>query len=225
MRSQYSASTMKWVVTITVTPCLRQGGDPPPELAAGQGIGAAGRLVEEQDVRLVQQRGGHGQALLVAARKLAAELAGDGAELELGHRPVDPLATPRAVQAIGAGEEVEVLGDRELGVERELLRHIADLLARRGGAAPQVGAGDLELPLVADSSPQSMRKVVVLPAPLGPRRPKISPRRTSKLTWSTATKSPKRLTQIVDLEPPCHSWRRPAGGRASCRQPSFRFAR
>ena len=98
----------------------------------------------------MQQGGGHGQALRVAARKLAAELAGDGAELELGHRPVDPLATTRAVQAIGAGEEIKVLGHRELGVERELLRHIADLRARRGGAAPQVGAGDLQAsPLVA----------------------------------------------------------------------------
>ena len=34
--------------------------------------------------------------------------------------------------------------------------------------------------------------VVVLPQPLEPRKPKISPRSIRKLTWSTAVKSPKR---------------------------------
>src|SRR4051794_13823169 len=37
-----------------------------------------------------------------------------------------------------------------------------------------------------------MRIVVDLPAPLLPRKPKISPRCTSKLTLSTATNWPKR---------------------------------
>ena len=37
-----------------------------------------------------------------------------------------------------------------------------------------------------------MRIVVLLPAPLLPRKPKISPARTSKLSSSTAVKSPKR---------------------------------
>ena len=39
-----------------------------------------------------------------------------------------------------------------------------------------------------------MRMVVVLPAPLGPRKPKISPRRTVKLTRSTAVKLSNCLT-------------------------------
>src|SRR3990172_6364705 len=41
----------------------------------------------------------------------------------------------------------------------------------------------------------SMLMVVVLPAPLGPRKPKISSSCTWKLTPSTATKSPKRRTR------------------------------
>ena len=40
-----------------------------------------------------------------------------------------------------------------------------------------------------------MRKVVDLPAPFGPSSPKISPRCTVKLTWSTATNAPKRRTR------------------------------
>src|SRR5262245_10479765 len=50
-------------------------------------------------------------------------------------------------------------------------------------AVPEVGA----------SSPFSILIVVVLPAPFGPRKPKICPRGTSKLTASTATKSPNVL--------------------------------
>ena len=40
-----------------------------------------------------------------------------------------------------------------------------------------------------------MRMVLVLPAPLGPRKPKASPGCTSKSTASTAVKSPKRLVR------------------------------
>ncbi len=49
-----------------------------------------------------------------------------------------------AGEPIGAGEEVEVLGDRQLAVERELLRHVADALARRGARRAQVDAGDAQ---------------------------------------------------------------------------------
>src|SRR3954454_4596212 len=50
-------------------------------------------------------------------------------------------------------------------------------------AAPEVGR----------ASVQSMLMVVVLPAPLGPRKPKTSPAATSKLTPRTASRSPKAL--------------------------------
>ncbi len=48
------------------------------------------------------------------------------------------------------------------------------------------------VPEVGASRPVSILIVVVLPAPLGPRKPKISPSGTWKLTWSTAVKSPNR---------------------------------
>src|SRR5580658_1779315 len=56
-------------------------------------------------------------------------------------------------------------------------------------ARPELGA----------SSPHRMRMVVDLPAPLGPRKPKISPGATSKETRSTARKSPKRFTRFSSL--------------------------
>ena len=41
--------------------------------------------------------------------------------------------------------------------------------------------------------PASMRMVVVLPAPFGPRNPTISPSPTAKVMPATASTSPKRL--------------------------------
>src|SRR5258708_10343803 len=53
------------------------------------------------------------------------------------------------------------------------------------------------VPEVGVRSPQSIRSVVVLPAPLAPRKPKISPRATVKLTPSTAVTTPYRLTSCL----------------------------
>ena len=83
-----------------------QRGDAPPEFAARQRVRAAGRLIQEQDLRLVQQGGGHGQPLLVAAGQLRAGDAAARPELELLHRPLDALALAFAAQAVGAGEKV-----------------------------------------------------------------------------------------------------------------------
>src|SRR5437879_143110 len=51
------------------------------------------------------------------------------------------------------------------------------------------------VPPLGRSTVHRMRMVVVLPAPLGPSRPKISPGRASKLTWSTAYTSPRRRSR------------------------------
>src|SRR6516164_5378554 len=50
-------------------------------------------------------------------------------------------------------------------------------------------------PDVGRSNPQRIRMVVDLPEPFGPRKPKISPRRASKLTLSTAMNVPNRFTK------------------------------
>jgi hypothetical protein len=45
-------------------------------------------------------------------------------------------------------------------------------------------------PLVGSDRPATMRMVVVLPAPFGPRNPKIAPAAAVRLSPSTAVKSP-----------------------------------
>src|SRR5438270_7018528 len=52
-------------------------------------------------------------------------------------------------------------------------------------------------PDVGETSPHNIRSVVVLPAPLAPRKPKISPRPTWKLTPSTARVAPYCLTSVL----------------------------
>src|ERR1039457_6298515 len=54
----------------------------------------------------------------------------------------------------------------------------------------------LAVPEVGSSNVVSILIVVLLPAPLGPSRPKISPEGTSKLIASTATKSPNRRVRL-----------------------------
>ena len=53
-------------------------------------------------------------------------------------------------------------------------------------------------PSVGGNSPVSILIVVVLPQPLEPMKPNISPRRIRMVTWSTATKSPNRLVSPRD---------------------------
>src|SRR5574340_1176577 len=52
-------------------------------------------------------------------------------------------------------------------------------------------------PPVGAKIPVSMRIVVDLPAPFGPRKPKISPFCTSKLTPFTTMKLPKRFSRFL----------------------------
>ncbi len=51
------------------------------------------------------------------------------------------------------------------------------------------------VPAVGVTKLASIRMVVDLPAPLGPRKPSTSPRATEKLTASTAVKLPNRLVR------------------------------
>src|SRR2546422_7978996 len=50
-------------------------------------------------------------------------------------------------------------------------------------------------PVVGGKTPARMRIVVVLPAPLGPRKPTISPRSTRKEIPATASTAPKLLVR------------------------------
>ena len=139
------------MVTRTVTPDCGQRVDQPPELAARQRIDAAGRLVEKEDRRLVEDRAAEREPLPPAAGEIARERVLAAAQAgHLDHERA-PRFEPRAAQPVDAAEEADVLIDGEQLVEREPLRHVADApldafriggrrRCRRRCAVPDVGS-------------------------------------------------------------------------------------
>jgi len=117
-----------------------------PELAARLGVDAARGLVQKQQLRLMHDAGGKRQSLLPAAGQRACELAAARGETEVLQRRVDELRN--RLQAIEPRHEFEVLGDRQVLVERELLRHVADFALDQQALAADVVAKHLTLALV-----------------------------------------------------------------------------
>src|SRR5205807_1386592 len=89
-------------------------------------VEASGRLVEDQDGRIDEQGVGQADALAIALGQGADELATDVGQPAAVDDGLDAAAGLAAVQALDAGAEAEVFGGTHLGVERAVLRHVAD---------------------------------------------------------------------------------------------------
>src|SRR6476620_12671870 len=77
------------------------------------------------------------------------------------------------------------------------------LLMMRCGATPAISAPSNRIdPAVGTSVPDSMLKIVLLPEPFGPIRPRISPCSTRNDTLLTAVKPPKRFTNPLTVSTP-----------------------
>ena len=73
----------------------------------------------------------------------------------------------------------------------------------RCGARPAISApSNMIEPAVGGSVPDSMLKIVLLPEPFGPIRPRISPCSTRNDTLLTAVKPPKRFTNPLTVSTP-----------------------
>src|SRR6266508_4660142 len=125
---------------------VRELVDHGPESPAGDGIDARGRLVEEENTRLVHHRRPEGHALLPAAGQAAGDLAAAVLEAGEGEDPSLPLFAALGRHAVDAGEEVQVLDDGEVVVQGELLGHVADPLPHALRAKPAAFAGQLDVP-------------------------------------------------------------------------------
>src|SRR5205807_8856282 len=106
-----------------------------PELTARQRIDAGRRLVQNQQIWVVNERAAERQLLLHAARQLAGRPAGKRIETGCGKELRDTLLALAFGLAEQAAEEVEVLkyGQRRVQVAPEPLRHVGD--ARQARAA------------------------------------------------------------------------------------------
>ena len=86
----------------------------------------------------------------------------------------------------GPGSDGRTGGGRSRGPRRATRRRAGRRSACRGTACPSTSTR----PSVGNTRPSSIRMVVLLPAPFGPRNPNRSPSWTSRSTWSTATARP-----------------------------------
>ena len=132
MRSQRSASFMKWVDRKIVTPSSRERSISVRQNASRAiGIDARGRLVENENGRLVQHRDRELQPLLDAERQALGLGVGDVLQVvALRAAPRSDLRSLSARQVVKLRVQLEILPHREFAVERKGLRHVADVATR-----------------------------------------------------------------------------------------------
>src|SRR5581483_3777300 len=96
-----------------------------PELPPRERVHARRRLVEDEEVRVVEERAAEPELLLHAARELRRGAVAERREAGAREEELAPLGARGARASEQAPEEVEVLGDRERRVEvpSEPLRH------------------------------------------------------------------------------------------------------
>ena len=140
-----------------------------PDHVPGLRVEARRRLVEEHQVRLVDQRSRHREPALHAARQRLDLVVGALGELDEVEELLRPPAGLPARQPEIAAVDHEVVLDRELRVEGVLLRHDAD-----PGPDPRPvtlcgpGPRTVSSPSVTGETQPIMRIVEVLPALPGP---------------------------------------------------------
>ena len=140
--------------------------------------------------------GGDVQPALHAARELVRLVVGavgqaDPVEARAGSR----RPARRRASALVAAERPEVLARREQGIEGDLLRHPPPQ-GRARGRRPARTRGSGGVPPSGRTRPATLRTSVVLPAPLGPSRPRISPGARSSETPSSARRAPKDFERL-----------------------------
>ena len=202
---------------------------------------AARRLVEQHDRRAVGDDAGQVDDAAGAGRQLAHELRPEGAEAEQLDELVDPpahllLGVERRGQVQGGRQRVAHLdlplegdGDRLLDGERG---EQPGVLERAPEAAAGPGRAGLRsvmsvppsttAPPSAGVKPETTSNSVVLPAPLGPMMPTISPGATARSTRSTARMPPKLRVSSRTCERRAARRRRPRRWRATAPPPGCR---
>ena len=109
----------------------------------GLGVEVRARLVEQEQLGLVQERAADGHALRHAGREVAKQLGAVAAHADAVEKLGD--ARPGAavdVEPVQAGVEAQVLRDREVAVEQRLVAEVAEPPANAPRLARQLAAED-----------------------------------------------------------------------------------
>jgi len=104
-----------------------------PKIAATHRVHAGGRLVEKQQLRFVQNRGGEREPLLEAAGKVGGEFAFATDQAGEFERDAPARVQLFAPHAIRASVKIQILDDVQIGVQTEFLRDVPDATANRFG--------------------------------------------------------------------------------------------
>ena len=172
----------------------------PDDLAAAR-VKAGGRLVEHQQLRLLDQAGGEVDAAPLAAGELL-----DQPARELGG--IEALESARRALAAAAcaleprSRAISMRFSRAVRFGSSAANWPVSEIVRRTARASLTTSWPLTLALPPSgrSSVASMRTVVVLPAPLGPSSENDGAFGTWRSRSSTAMKSPKRLVRPCRLD-------------------------
>ena len=127
---QQSASSVRmWLEMRIVLPIRRSSLSRALTSSRARGIQAAGRLVEDQHGRIVDQRLGQAEPLLHAARQAVDEVVAFVRQVQQLQHVADHLLAAGAGNLVGDGEEVEKLPDFHAVVDAEVVGHVADAAA------------------------------------------------------------------------------------------------
>ena len=138
----------------------------------GDRVESGERLVEHEHVGLVDEGADQLHALLVAEREVLEVAPRPVAEVEALQPANRPFARRRLAQSAQPAEVDELVADAHGRVQPALLGQVAEAAANRVvDGAPSHRTS----PASRAVSPKMARIVVVLPAPLGPRKPVTIP--------------------------------------------------
>ena len=159
-------------------------------------VEAVGRLVEDQHVGIAQQRRGDREPLAHAHRVALHAPVGGAGQVDL----LEHLAHARLGVAAGGGEHAQVVAAAATRDGSSPPR--APRRRGRSGAAAARSGRRRRWPCRRCGwiRPSSVRSVVLLPAPLGPRKPVTRPNWTEKDRSLTAWTLPKLLLRPVELD-------------------------
>ena len=133
-------------------------------------VDADGRLVQDEQLRLVEQADADVQPPLHAARELVGPLAGPLVEADDLEHLADPPLQRVAAHPVQLAEEAQVLGRGQLRVDRELLRDVPDRLLRVRRADVDRASGDVHLPAVTLQEAADHRDRGRLAGPIRPEQ-------------------------------------------------------
>ena len=134
-----------WLLMRIVLPERAELAEQLAQLDAGPRVEARRRLVEEQDLGIVDEGVGEAQPLLHAARQGLDVLVALVAEVDELEEVADHPSPPGGRDPVAAGEEVEVLPDLHVVVDPEDVRHEAEDAPDLVGVPGDGEAGDLGL--------------------------------------------------------------------------------